>query len=81
MSNPVSNEEAKALIEQAMPGATVTLNGDGYKYEAIVVSEEFEGLNTLQRHKKVYAALNSVITGGTLHALSITAKTPAESSE
>lgn len=78
MSEPTSNEEAKALLEQAMPDAQVTVNGDGYKYQAIVISEAFEGLSTLQRHKKVYAALNSVIAAGTLHALTIKAKTPSE---
>ena len=78
MSAPTSNEEAKSLLEQAMPNADITINGDGYKYEAIVISEEFEGLGTLQRHKKVYAALNSVIAAGTLHALTIKAKTPSE---
>ncbi|EDY86934.1 BolA-like protein [gamma proteobacterium HTCC5015] len=78
MSQPASNEEAKALLEQALPNAEITVNGDGYKYEAIVVSEEFEGMNTLQRHKTVYAALGELITGGALHALSIKAKTPEE---
>lgn len=78
MSAPTSNAEAQALLEQAMPNADITINGDGYKYEAIVISAEFEGLSTLQRHKKVYAALNSVIAAGTLHALTIKAKTPME---
>lgn len=78
MTTPTSNEEAQALLQSALPDAEITVTGDGYKYEAIVVSEAFEGLTTLQRHKQVYAALNSVITGGSLHALSIKAKTPSE---
>ena len=78
MSNPISNEEAQSLIETAMPSAQVIVNGDGYKYEATVISPEFEGLNTIKRHKLVYAALGDVITGGTLHALTIKAKTPSE---
>jgi len=56
----------------------VIVNGDGYKYEATVISEQFEGLNAVKRHKLVYAALGDVITGGTLHALTIKAKTPSE---
>lgn len=78
MSNPITNEEAQNLIETAMPDTKAIVNGDGYKYEAIVVSSEFEGLNTVKRHKLVYAALDNVIKGGTLHALTIKAKTPAE---
>ncbi len=78
MNSPTSNDEARMLLEQALPDATISVSGDGYKYQATVISDEFAGLSTLQRHKKVYAALNSVITGGTLHALSIIAKTPEE---
>ncbi len=74
----ISNDEVIKLIEAGIPGATVSVDGDGYKYETTVISETFEGLNTLKRHQAVYAAVNSAITSGELHALTITAKTPAE---
>ena len=74
----ISNEEVIKLIEAGIPGATVSVDGDGYKYETTVISETFEGLNTLKRHQAVYASVNSAITSGELHALTITAKTPAE---
>ena len=74
----ISNEEVIKLIEAGIPGATVSVDGDGYKYETTVISETFEGLNTLKRHQAVYAAVNSAITSGELHALTITAKTPGE---
>jgi len=75
----ISNEDVSTLIENKMAGADITVNGDGYKYEAIVISEAFEGLSTLKRHQLVYAAVNSAITSGELHALTIVAKTPSES--
>ena len=78
MNSPTSNEEALHLLKQAMPNAEITVNGDGYKYEAIVICDSFKGLNTLQRHKQVYAALNSVIASGSLHALTIKALTTSE---
>ena len=74
----ISNEEVTKLIEASFPDATISIDGDGYKYETTVVSEEFAGLNTLKRHQAVYAAVNSAITSGELHALTITAKTPEE---
>lgn len=74
----ISNEEVTKLIEASFPDATISVDGDGYKYETTVVSEEFAGLNTLKRHQAVYAAVNSAITSGELHALTITAKTPEE---
>ena len=74
----ISNEEVTKLIEASFPDATISVDGDGYKYETTVVSEEFAGLNTLKRHQAVYAAVNSAITSGESHALTITAKTPEE---
>lgn len=74
----ISNEEVSQLIKDGIQDALVTVDGDGYKYETTVISASFEGLNTLKRHKAVYAAVDSAITSGALHALTITAKTPDE---
>ena len=74
----ISNENVTKLIEEGIPGANVSVSGDGYKYETTVISDSFEGLTTLKRHQAVYAAVNSAITSGELHALTITAKTTAE---
>ncbi len=74
----ISNEDVIKLIQDAFPDAQVTVDGDGYKYETTVVSQSFDGLNTLKRHQAVYAAVDSVITSGDLHALTIHAKTPDE---
>ncbi len=74
----ISNEDVTKLIEASFPDAKISVAGDGYKYETTVISEAFDGLNTLKRHQAVYAAVNSAITSGELHALTITAKTPDE---
>jgi acid stress-induced BolA-like protein IbaG/YrbA len=65
----ISNEVVKALLEEKMPNAEITVEGDGYHYRATIISTEFEGAPTVQRHKAVYAALKNAITSGTLHAL------------
>lgn len=74
----ISNEDVSKLIQDAFPEAEISVDGDGYKYETTVVSTAFEGLNTLKRHQAVYAAVDSAITSGDLHALTIHAKTPNE---
>lgn len=74
----ISNEAVTEMIKNAIPDAEVTVSGDGYKYEANVVSTRFEGLNTLKRHQLVYAAVNDAIQSGELHALTIKAATPDE---
>jgi acid stress-induced BolA-like protein IbaG/YrbA len=74
----ISNEAVEKLINDAMLGAKVTVSGDGYKYETTVVSPAFTDLSKVKRHQLVYAAVNSAITSGELHALTITALTPEE---
>lgn len=69
-------EDIKKLIEEGIPDAKVEVTGDGYKYEASVVSDQFEGLNTMKQHQMVYATVNHLITSGEVHALSL--KTSAE---
>lgn len=74
----ISNEDVAKLIQDGIPDANVSVEGDGYKYEATVVSESFADLNTLKRQQAIYATVNSAITSGELHALTINAKTPDE---
>jgi acid stress-induced BolA-like protein IbaG/YrbA len=74
----ISNDAVEKLILEKMPDAQVEVTGDGYKYQATVISNVFEGLSMLKRHQAVYAAVNDAITSGELHALTITAKTPDE---
>ena len=46
-------------------------------YKITIISEEFNGLKTLQRHKKVNALLKPYMTQ--IHAIEIVTKTAAES--
>ena len=73
-------KEIERLIEQGMSAQSVAVSGGEGKYTAEVVSDKFEGLNTLKRHKLVYACVNAQIASGELHALTIVAKTAAEAS-
>lgn len=73
--------QLKVMAEQlanAFPDEHTAFDGDGYKYEATVVSTSFEGASTLARHKRVYAALDSFIKSGELHALTVKTYSPAE---
>ncbi len=74
----MSPEKIQQLISERMPDAEVEVNGGEGKYVANVISNAFEGLASIQRHKLVYACVNDQIASGELHALTIVAKTPAE---
>lgn len=66
------------LIRTGMPGAEVTVTGDGSHFEAIVVSDAFAGKSLLQKQRMVMATVNEQIASGELHALSIKTFTPEE---
>ncbi len=66
------------LVEKAIAGSKAEITGDGSKFEARVISNTFDGLSTVKRHKLVYAILDEHIKSGAIHALSIKTYTEAE---
>jgi acid stress-induced BolA-like protein IbaG/YrbA len=69
------------LVEQNIADSKVEITGDGSKFEARVISDSFDGLTTIKRHKMVYAVLDEHIKSGAIHALSIKAYTQTEWSD
>ena len=66
------------MVSAGMPGARVIVSGsDGVHFEAVVISPEFSGKSTLQRHRLVYATLGSMM-GHEIHALGLKTLTPEE---
>lgn len=66
------------LIESGFDGAIVkVMSDDNTHFQALVVAAQFEGKRPLARHQLVYECLGSLM-GNEIHALSITALTPAE---
>jgi acid stress-induced BolA-like protein IbaG/YrbA len=54
------------------------VTGDGRHFEAVVVSDAFEGKSLIQRHRMVLATVNAEIESDELHALSIKANTSSQ---
>ena len=71
-------QQIENLIQAGMPDAKVTVSGDEGKFEATVISNAFEGLMPVKRHRLVYATVREQIADGSLHALSIRPLTPDE---
>lgn len=70
--------EITGLIEAGLQNATVRVaSDDNTHYEALVISDDFEGLRPIQRHQLIYKCLGSLM-GNEIHAMSIRAFTPAE---
>lgn len=71
-------DQVKDLIEQGIPNSNVEVDGDGVHFEAVVVSEQFSGLNRIKRQQIVYSTVNEYVQSGELHALSMKTYTPEE---
>jgi acid stress-induced BolA-like protein IbaG/YrbA len=67
----------KRMIESGLPGCQVEVHGDGSHFEAVVISDAFEGKNTLTRHRMVYGTLGDNMQSA-IHALSMRTLTNAE---
>ena len=78
-SNAPSNLTSEALqadikkrIDARFPGALIQLDGDSGRMQISITSTEFADMTRLQKQQSVYACINELITGGSLHAVSIT---------
>jgi acid stress-induced BolA-like protein IbaG/YrbA len=66
------------LIRDGIPGAEVTVTGDGSHFEAVVVSADFVGKTPIQKQRLVMATVKPQIESGELHAISIKTYTPEQ---
>lgn len=71
-------DDIKIKILEGIPDAKIELDGDGYHFEAVIISQAFKGLNKIKRSQLVYGILNSWISSGELHAISFKTMTPDE---
>ena len=67
----METEAVAGLIRTGMPQAEVSVTGDGSHFEAIVISDEFEGLTPIKKQRLVMDTVKPQIASGELHALSI----------
>jgi acid stress-induced BolA-like protein IbaG/YrbA len=77
----LETEAVAQLIRDGLPGAEVQVSGDGSHFDAIVISEVFEGLTPIKKQRMVMDTVRPQIASGELHALSIKTLTPAQWAE
>ena len=72
-------EEVKAAIEAAIPGAVASVSGGGGHFEIEVISDAFEGKRILEKQRLVYSAITHLMAGDAapVHAVDrMVCKTP-----
>jgi stress-induced morphogen len=75
----VDLSELQAMIEAALPGATVEVSdedGGGQHLRAVVAAPQFEGLSRIDQHRLVKTAVKERFDDGTVHALSVKTSLP-----
>lgn len=70
-------KEIQEMIEAGLPSLSVYVDGDGTHFEAVIVSDDFEGKSLLERHQMVYKALGDAMKER-IHALSLRTYTPEQ---
>ncbi|MDZ4201960.1 MAG: BolA/IbaG family iron-sulfur metabolism protein [Gallionella sp.] len=73
----VTPESIRASIAQGMVTEHLSVAGDGSHFEAVVVSDVFNGKSRVQRHQAVFQTLGDRMREE-IHALSMKTYTPKE---
>ena len=73
----VQAEDIQRLVEAGLTGAQVKVSGDGYHFEALIVSPAFAGKSKVQQHQMVYQTLGDKMKQE-IHALSMRTLTPEQ---
>lgn len=74
----MTSDDLQTLIAAGLNCEHLAVEGDGRHWYATIVSAEFEGKRSIQRHQRVYATLGEKIRTDEVHALSMKTFTPAE---
>ena len=67
------------VLKEGLKYEDLIVEGSDAKYEVKIVSDEFKDKTIIQRHKIIYALLDTYIRTGEIHALTIKAHTVSES--
>lgn len=78
MASTLDNLRA-ALAEGIPDAASIDVSGDGRHFNIKVVAPCFEGLSTLERHRKVLSAIKELMAGddAPVHAIDSIRATPS----
>jgi len=79
MPDLMNKDIIKLTIQEAFPEASLEFIGDDCNLQLLVISDSFEGMPMIKRHRAVLDLLSDSFKSGELHALSLKTKTKMES--
>jgi BolA protein len=72
-------EPLQAEVREVLDESHMHSRGLETHYKAVLVSSQFDGLNSVKRHQKVYALMGELMSQ--IHALAVHTYTPSEWAE
>lgn len=70
--------DIQSLIENAIAGAEVLVDGMGDRFDICVISDSFQGLTPVKRQQSVYACIRPLLDAGHIHAVNLQTWTRAQ---
>jgi acid stress-induced BolA-like protein IbaG/YrbA len=77
----MTSDQLKARIETLANGTqaeVIDLTGTQDHYQALVISDAFEGKMMIEQHRMVFGLVKPEVDSGELHALTLKTYTPAQ---
>ena len=72
----METSQIEAIIKEKFPKAEIAVSGDGYHFEAVIVSDAFIGKSRVQQQQMIYSVLNPYILDGRIHAITLKTEIP-----
>tara|TARA_B100000614_G_scaffold200128_1_gene181311 strand:- start:153 stop:383 length:231 start_codon:yes stop_codon:yes gene_type:complete len=75
----MDNSQIKEIIGSYLDDITdISVSGQDCNFSIRIISEDFNSMSALERHKRIMKLFSELLQSGELHAISLDLKTPSE---
>ncbi len=75
----MDNNQIKEIIGSYLDDITdISVSGQDCNFSIRIISEDFNNMSALERHKRIMKLFSELIQSGELHAISLDLKAPSE---
>ena len=75
----MDNSQIKEIIGSYLDDVTdISVSGQDCNFSIRIISEDFNNMSALERHKRIMKLFSELLQSGELHAISLDLKTPSE---
>ena len=75
----MDNSQIKEIIGSYLDDVTdISVSGQDCNFSIRIISEDFNSMSALERHKRIMKLFSELLQSGELHAISLDLKSPSE---